>query len=309
LILVRFEIIFSYSGILSPTNTHHNPGFYRKIRQVSWLSPQTTPHPKPDSVRNENNDALILSERTLRLFWDTMGRGVIYHARDGKIILMNPTAERILGQKVDDFQRKTPFEVKNDTIREDGSHLSFEEHPIMESLRTGNEVNDVIIGVFNPSESAYRWINLSAIPLFQHGEAKPYQVYAIFEDITERKKVEEALRQTEERFRKMFEEHQAIMLLIDPENGRIVDGNLAAAEFYGYPRKVLCGLNITSINQLKPEQTASEWQKALNKELSQFIFPHRLASGEVRTVEVHSSPINIDNRSILFSIIHDVTAR
>jgi len=97
------------------------------------------------------------------------------------------------------------------------------------------------------------------------------------------------------------------MLLIDPADGRIVDANLAAVRFYGYPRAVLLKMNISEINRLPPHQTRQEWQKALQQRQNEFIFSHRLAGGGVRTVAVHSSPIDVDHKPILFSIIHDVT--
>jgi PAS domain S-box-containing protein len=129
------------------------------------------------------------------------------------------------------------------------------------------------------------------------------------DEIRGRQQTEEKLRQSEQQFRSMFESHHAVMLLIDPASGQIVDANPAAVVFYGYSRAALAGMSITRINQLQPEQARLSLNRAVNKETNQFTFPHRLASGEIRTVEVFSSPVNILNRPILFSIIHDVTER
>jgi PAS domain S-box-containing protein len=119
----------------------------------------------------------------------------------------------------------------------------------------------------------------------------------------------DSLRESEERFRKMFERHKAIMLLVEPESGAIVDTNAAAAEFYGYSHETLRGMNIGEINQLTPEEVAAERQRALEEQRNYFVFPHRLASGEIRWVEVSSTPIEAQGKSLLFSIIHDITAR
>jgi PAS domain S-box-containing protein len=113
----------------------------------------------------------------------------------------------------------------------------------------------------------------------------------------------------EQMFRLMFEKHSAIMLLIELETGAILDANRAAVEFYGYPKSKLCGMFIQEINTLAPEQVAVERQKAFNEERNYFIFPHKLANGEERTVEVHSSPIAFQNKHALFSVIHDITER
>lgn len=122
-------------------------------------------------------------------------------------------------------------------------------------------------------------------------------------------KKEKDIARDEQIFHRMFDEHSAIMLLIDPASGLILDANRAAVEFYGYSRERLCGMTIDAINTLPPEQVAMERQKVVKGERNYFVFLHRLASGEVRTVEVHSSPVTMHNQLALFSIIHDVTER
>ena len=57
------------------------------------------------------------------------------------------------------------------------------------------------------------------------------------EDITERKKAEDALRESEELYHSVFEKNTSTILLINPETTRIVDANPAACSFYGYSRK------------------------------------------------------------------------
>jgi len=97
------------------------------------------------------------------------------------------------------------------------------------------------------------------------------------------------------------------MLLIESNTGAILDANLAACAFYGYDHAALCALHIADLNQLPPAEVAQRLKSAKHGELNQFVFPHRLASGEVRTVEVHSSPMEIGGRVLLLSIVHDIT--
>ena len=128
-----------------------------------------------------------------------------------------------------------------------------------------------------------------------------------FRDITNRKQAEIILRESENRFRQMFELNAAVMLLIDPESGAIVDANIAASRFYGYSIDRMRTLKISDINTLPPDRIAEERARSLRLERNYFVFPHKLASGEIRTVEVHSSPIRVSERMLLFSIIHDIT--
>lgn len=128
-------------------------------------------------------------------------------------------------------------------------------------------------------------------------------------DITERKHVEAQLRASEELYRQMFANHSAIKLLIDPISGKIVDANFAAAEFYGYSRATLLEMNINQIHTLATEPLEQMHQNVLNRTHNYFILTHRLANGELRDVESYTVPIQTQERSVLYSIIHDITAR
>jgi len=105
----------------------------------------------------------------------------------------------------------------------------------------------------------------------------------------------------------MFEQHGSIFLIIDHETGRIVNANAAAARFYGFSEVELESMYIHQINIMSPEELAQERLAAFEQERNFFVFQHRLASGEVRTVRVYSYPYQFDNREGLFSIIFDVT--
>ncbi|WP_448188592.1 diguanylate cyclase [Azospirillum sp. sgz301742] len=125
----------------------------------------------------------------------------------------------------------------------------------------------------------------------------------------ERRRVEAALRESEHRYRRLFTGAKAVELLIDSADGRIVDANDAAAAFYGWPKETLTTLHITDINCLTPDEVAAEMALATALARSHFHFRHRLASGEVRDVEVYSGPIQVGEQELLYSIVHDVTDR
>ena len=144
-------------------------------------------------------EALRESEERYRLLHDTMLQGVVYQAADGTIVSMNPAAERILGKRPEDFLGSTSVDVEYDTLREDGSPFPGLEHPAMVALRTGEHVPDVLMQVHNPREGRYRLISVQAVPLFRPGEEKPYQVYTVFDDVTESRRAERAVKESQER--------------------------------------------------------------------------------------------------------------
>jgi PAS domain S-box-containing protein len=128
-------------------------------------------------------------------------------------------------------------------------------------------------------------------------------------DVTGRRRAEDALRESEELYRQMFEKNWAVQLLIDPESGGIVDANQAACRFYGYSLNDLKAKRIADINTLPEKEVVEKMRQAALEKLNYFFFRHQLSSGEIRDVEVHSSPVNIQSRTFLYSIIHDVTER
>ncbi len=125
----------------------------------------------------------------------------------------------------------------------------------------------------------------------------------------EQARLEAATHESEQRFRRLISHNNAIILQVEPSSGRILDANAAAEKFYGWSHDELCAMSIQDINQLDPEQIAVERQAAAADQRNYFVYPHRLANGEIRTVEVHSTPIIVSDQTILVSIIHDITER
>ena len=105
----------------------------------------------------------------------------------------------------------------------------------------------------------------------------------------------------------MFEMHDAVMLLIEPLSGQIKDANPAAEKFYGYSGQHLRSMSIQEINVANDTRVAEERRHALTSEKNYFIFSHRLANKEVRTVKYTLLPVMMKGSKILFSIIHDIT--
>jgi PAS domain S-box-containing protein len=146
------------------------------------------------TVRKQAEQALRSSEEQHRRLFETMVQGVVYQDAAGCIITANPAAERILGLSIAQMKGLSSLDPRWRAIREDGSEFPGSVHPAMEALRTGNEVRDVVMGVFNPTHEDYTWVNICAVPLFREGDVRPFQVYATIEDITDRKRAEESRR-------------------------------------------------------------------------------------------------------------------
>jgi PAS domain S-box-containing protein len=243
-----------------------------------------------------------LSEKTLLLegLLDSIPDIVFFKDMDGVYLGCNPEFARFVGrdkakivghtdydlfdkQVADDFRRNDRLMMDQGMARHNEERIDYPDgdRALIDTFKAPlRSINGEIIGVLGISR-----------------------------DITERKRMEESLRESEGRFRGMFESHSAVMFLIDPVTGEIVDANNAAELLYGYTASQLRSMSIQDINILPPDEVEREFNLAIQERRNYFIFPHRLASGEVRTVEVHSSPIEQHGDKYLFSIIHDITER
>jgi PAS domain S-box-containing protein len=120
---------------------------------------------------------------------------------------------------------------------------------------------------------------------------------------------EAALRVSEASYRNQFTANTAVMLLVDPASGAILDANAAALAFYGYPREQLLALSTTDINTLPEAEDRQARTSVTPGQGQRFQFQHRRADGSVRDVEVASSLIQSGERIVLHSIVHDITER
>ncbi|OHD15679.1 MAG: hypothetical protein A2087_10110 [Spirochaetes bacterium GWD1_61_31] len=105
----------------------------------------------------------------------------------------------------------------------------------------------------------------------------------------------------------LFNNHGAIMLLLEPGSGTIVDANRAAMAFYGFPH--LVGMKITDLNNLSPAETQAAMEETRLQRRNFFEFRHRLADGGQRDVAIYTWPVRISNTELLFSIIFDISDR
>lgn len=151
-------------------------------------------------------------------------------------------------------------------------------------------------------------VSLTISPI-RNDEGRVIGASTITHDITHRKRAAEALAESEKRYRDMFELNNAVMLIVNPATGSIVDANSTACRYYGYSPEEFSRLMITDINIADPSVTKENMSRAAEDQGRVFNFRHRKKSGEIRNVEVFSAPITSGGKKLLHSIVQDVTDR
>jgi PAS domain S-box-containing protein len=118
-----------------------------------------------------------------------------------------------------------------------------------------------------------------------------------------------ALQESEQSYHNQFANNSAVMLLSDPSTRLIIDANNAAVDFYGYSREQLLTMHISDINPLPLPEIEKAIAAVTFDKGCRYQFQHRLADGSIRDVEVSASRIQFGERTVIHSIIHDITER
>ena len=249
----------------------------------------------------EYASTLTAAEARFTRLYQQMLDSYVYTDMKGRVVECNAAFERLTGYALGELKKLNYVDFTPEKW-----HAA--EKRIVEEKIIGQGAS----GVY---EKEYLRKDGSAVPvelltvLDRDREGRPAGMWTIIRDLTGRRKAEKALAESEEQFRLMFEEHSAVMLLVDPLSGAIVRANRAASDFYGYPPERLRAMTTHDINILPEEESARIEGRITRGDENFFVLRHRLASGEPRTVEVRSSSISVGGRKLNFEIITDITER
>ncbi|MBI5178838.1 MAG: PAS domain S-box protein [Nitrospinae bacterium] len=241
--------------------------------------------------------ALKESEEKYRQLMNEAGDAILLADAEGNLLDSNRKAQELFGY-----------------TREELGRMHFQNlHPEHELPKAVAGFHQVMQGSGRFPEILVRAKNGRVFPveiagnLIEVGGRKVLQ--GIFRDITLHKQMERALRESEDLYRQMFDRSPAVNLLIDTITGEIVDANSTAAAYYGYTKEDLRRMKIAYLVAQPPDEAGEQMRRASAEEETRFNALHRLASGEVRDVEVSAGPVEVGGRTLLHAMVYDVTRR
>jgi PAS domain S-box-containing protein len=191
-------------------------------------------------------EALRESEERFRAVVNSANEGILVYDRSLNVVAGNLAAERVIGLPLAELIGKPGFTSQLPCVNEQGMPLTPDERPTRITLRTGSPLVGQVLGIQRPDGST-TWISVNTGFLRRGGDADYYGIVSTLSDITERRRAEEALRASEERFRLTFELAGSGIAHVDMA-GRFLRANPSLCEMLGYEEAELIGRSVKDIS-------------------------------------------------------------
>lgn len=231
-------------------------------------------------------------------------------APSGKPLVANPAARQLLGKGIliDADAQNLGQVYEAYKLSDRTTRYPVNEMPITLGMQgISSHVDDLV--VMRPDGSNVM-LEIFGTPV-KDKQGHVWASLVSFADITERKRIEMALRDSENRYRQLFEMESDAIFLIDNETGRILDVNWAAQTLYGYSRDELLSLrNVDVSAEEDATQQATQQARASQPAFLRIALrKHRKRDGTVFPVEITASCFSINERSVHIAAIRDISER
>jgi PAS domain S-box-containing protein len=227
-------------------------------------------------------DALRESEARFRAVIDSANEGILVYDSSLIVTAANAAAERIIGLPVAEMVGKPGFTSLLPCVREDGTPLAPEDRPTRVTVRSGKPLTGHVLGIVRPDRSV-TWLDVNTGFLRRPGEAGFYGIVSTISDITARREAEQALRDSEERFRTTFQ--LAASGICEVVDGRFVRVNRSLCEILGYAEEELIGKSVKEVSHPEDRDlTDAERQRIHRGEVDSARFEKRYVRGDGRVV-------------------------
>jgi PAS domain S-box-containing protein len=250
--------------------------------------------------RKQTEEALRESEEKFRYLAE-QSPNMIFINKKGKVVYANKKCEKVLGYKREelcspDFDFRTLVTPESLDLIND----SFIRH------LKGEEVQPYDYTIISKDGMRIEVINASKLIQYE-GQAA---ILGIVTDITERKRAEQALRESEERLKILFESAPDTIYLVDSE-GRFMDANRAAFELIGFARDEVIGKSLAELDLLSAGQLSKAKENLKKVVTGKLSGPNEYTlkrkDGSLISVEVRTFPVKIGGKMLTLGIARDIT--
>ncbi|MFC1958324.1 PAS domain S-box protein [Chloroflexota bacterium] len=195
------------------------------------------------TVRKWVEDVTEQLGRRNELILEAAGEGIYGLDTQGKTTFVNPAAARMLGYEPEDLIGQLHHEIVHYS-RPDGKPYPNEECPVYRAFKDGAVHTNVDDEVFWRKDGTCFPIEYTSTPIIEDGRILGAVV--TFRDITDRKRLEKVLHQSEEKYRSIFESVTSLIISVD-EEGMIIDCDARIQHTLGYSPNEIIGRNLLDI--------------------------------------------------------------
>ncbi len=166
------------------------------------------------TLRDVKRDAAYADGELYRAILNAVAGGLVHVGRDGAVRAANPEACRILGLSFDELTQRYTYQFETQTLWEDGTPCSAADYPVTRALATGEAQPPAIIGVRRPDRHT-SWAIFTALPVRDPNQGELTGAVVTFVDITERRRIEASLRESEAKLRSILNSAPNVIILAD----------------------------------------------------------------------------------------------
>jgi PAS domain S-box-containing protein len=220
---------------------------------------------------------------------------------DGRVTSINEAGARFFGRSAAELVGVRLNELLGEDAAAAEEISETEERGAVEAFRSVHRVSD--------AEGVSHYLE-GVITLVRDVEGKATGVRGVVRNITERVRAEQAMRESEERYRSLVEQSSDGIILIDVESRRILEANPAYQKLLGYSAAELSHLTLDDVTTSDQENIDFSVQSVLAKG-HHFIGErqHRRKDGSLVNVEVGVNVISYSGKKVLYAVVRDITER
>ena len=200
------------------------------------------------------------AEARLGTVVESLAEGIVVQDAAGRTISSNTAASEILGLAAAQISGRAPVNPEWRTVREDGSPFPSADHPATATLRTGQPLDKVIMGIRRP-DGVTRWISVNSRPLLDPRTKEISGVVTSFEDITRSRLQHRQLLEAHQRQKALLSAIPDLMILQSRE-GVYLDVYTNDPAQLVAPINEILGRNIA---QFFPEHVTSSWRRCVDE--------------------------------------------
>jgi len=256
------------------------------------------------NIRKQTEEALQESKDRYSIIIEHSNELYYIHDNKNKLNYVSPQSEQIFGYSPKEMMIKWTRLITDNPINQKGLDST------KKALETGIRQDPYLLEA-RRKDGRKILVEIDEAPL-KDKKGKVIGITGALTDITKSKQTENALRESEEQFRKLFEYAPDAYFTSDLK-GTFIDGNKAAEKLVGYKKEELIGKSYLKLKLLSPNQITKAVKILARSAIGKPTGPDEIilkrSDDTMIAIEITTFPMNIKGKHLVLGIARDITER